>query len=389
MMKNRTEEHQLQGRTQRLPWLDAARLAAIAFVIVNHSLSSLYGNQFPTGTAPASIMTTTETIFRALMFTISRYGVPLFLMITGALLLPRDYETPTVTRRLYRHNIVRLLVATELWLAIYFIGILLTGQGQRARLLGTSGSGITALINLTLHGVLNQLFISPVTLGNMWYMQMIIPVYMMLPLVATALKRLPLKYLAAPAAVVFAYFCVLPTIQVILAASGSHILITPAFHASYLFTYYIIFIALGYLIAHRHILKPLPTRTLIATLTALTLLSAAYLTWLYHTTIDYQYGYEFPLLYLAAPALFELLRRSRATNRPRPLVTWTATAAFALYMLHRPLLIILERYLGFRPGTTGITGFIVLFLASATLSSLLIIPLSRIKPLRRWLLLMK
>ncbi len=386
-MKNRTEEHKSQGAAHRLPWLDAARLLAITFVVFNHALNTIYTSYIPQGGTAAECMTAAETVFRALAYTLSRYGVPLFLMITGALLLPRDYETPGVTRRLYRHNILRLLVATELWLAIYFIGILVTGQGQRALLLGTDpASARAAAPGVILHALLNQLFIDPVTLGNMWYMQMIIPVYMLLPAIATAVKRLPGKCLAIPAIAVYAYFCVLPTLQVILAACGSGFRLTPALHASYLFTYYVIFIVLGYLTA-RGALARFSTRTLLTALALLTAASAAYLVWLYHTPVDYQFSYEFPLLYPAAPCVFELIRRH--ADRSRRIITLGAATAFAVYMIHRPLLLLLQRALRFHPGTSGITGFAALCLLSFSIAVLATLALSRVRPVRRWLLLMK
>ena len=52
--------------------------------------------------------------WKALLTVASRYGVPLFLMITGALILRKRFETAEDVRRFYRHNWLSLLITSEI-----------------------------------------------------------------------------------------------------------------------------------------------------------------------------------------------------------------------------------------------------------------------------------
>ena len=47
-----------------------------------------------------------STLMKIFFSIFSHIGVPLFLMISGALLLRRSYETREQTKRFYRHNLL-------------------------------------------------------------------------------------------------------------------------------------------------------------------------------------------------------------------------------------------------------------------------------------------
>ena len=77
-------------------WLDLARAVAIISVSFNHALN----RSFLTGTDSLSEylqMSAPASVLKAFLYAFSRIGVPLFLMITGALLIPRNYEDKSVT----------------------------------------------------------------------------------------------------------------------------------------------------------------------------------------------------------------------------------------------------------------------------------------------------
>jgi len=89
-----------------------------------------------------------------------RFGVPIFVMISGALLLRPDYELDL--KRLYRHNILRLLVIYIVWSCLY------------------------GLMDCLLHpyvldwkGVIRQLISGRY---HLWFLPMLIGIYMLLPI---------------------------------------------------------------------------------------------------------------------------------------------------------------------------------------------------------------
>lgn len=86
--------------------LDILRIAACLLVIVNHTNSRLF-----MGNAPSPVWFISVTVFY-----ISKTAVPLFIMISGALLLKGDDSYKTTLRR-----IIRILLTLLLFSAFYYV----------------------------------------------------------------------------------------------------------------------------------------------------------------------------------------------------------------------------------------------------------------------------
>ena len=168
---------------KRIAYLDIARSIAIISISFNHAVNRSF-----------SVYSDTQTEFRAIplwlsfikviLYAFSRVGVPLFVMITGALLLSRNYRGDG-TKIFLRHNWLQLFITTEIWLVIMFwymqllpISILIA-HGVRVRLI---------------RFVATILFLNPVTLGSMWYMFMILCLYLIIPLLAIAIEEIDARF---------------------------------------------------------------------------------------------------------------------------------------------------------------------------------------------------
>lgn len=92
---------------------------------------------------------------------LSRFGVPIFVMISGALFLPGPPKTDT--KRLYVHNIMRLLVLFILWSSLY--GLL------DCRNFGFQGLTVSDILQEMLFGRF-----------HLWYLPFQIGIYMLLPI---------------------------------------------------------------------------------------------------------------------------------------------------------------------------------------------------------------
>ena len=98
-------------------YLDIARAIAIISISMNHAVNRTYDNyfgqmeEFLESSYLSSLLKSVATVF-------SHLGVPLFLMISGALLLHKRMETADDVKRFYRHNLWELFITTEIW---YFI----------------------------------------------------------------------------------------------------------------------------------------------------------------------------------------------------------------------------------------------------------------------------
>lgn len=98
-------------------YLDIARAIAIISISLNHAVNRTYDNyfgqmeEFLESSYLSSLLKSVVTVF-------SHLGVPLFLMISGALLLHKRMETADDVKRFYRHNLLELFITAEIW---YFI----------------------------------------------------------------------------------------------------------------------------------------------------------------------------------------------------------------------------------------------------------------------------
>ena len=99
---------------QRIPWLDYSRAITILFVILVHATENLY----PMKADVLMTMSGHSSLFAPIAFTLGRMGVPLFLFLTGYLLLDRDYDISRINRFL-RKNWLALFMTTEIWIVLY------------------------------------------------------------------------------------------------------------------------------------------------------------------------------------------------------------------------------------------------------------------------------
>lgn len=172
---------------KRIVWLDYARSFAIFSVVVIHSLEMVYKMDF------ADLMKIGEVslLFRDIVFAFGRTGVPIFLALTGFLLLDRDFSTSEKIIKFYKRNLLPLWLTTVIWIVIYFVA----GVAK-----GTMEPDYIGLLK-------DVLFLRTYLMGHMWYMPMIIGMYVALPFVSNAVKNISSKVLAIPfCIVVFLYF---------------------------------------------------------------------------------------------------------------------------------------------------------------------------------------
>ena len=153
------------NETSRVQSIDVLRTLALLCVLSIHSLraaiaqvngqdlSGLTGNQIAASCAIG----------------LSTLGVPLFLMISGYLLLDRDY-TKERTLAFFKRNLLPLIVSYEIFdLALAIV-----------QYIGAGGVTVADYVK-------SALFIGPAPMGHLWYMQAIVGAYLLVPLLALLL----------------------------------------------------------------------------------------------------------------------------------------------------------------------------------------------------------
>ncbi len=181
----------LSTSTQRTVWLDVARLLAFLLLLGCHATDPI--NAAATYGSSSEAISAEDVAWGTLWGSFVRPCVPLFVMLTGALLLP----TSLSMKAFYQRRIPRVLWPFLLWCVLYYLTPWFTG------LLGADSSMVTYLFSWaesdsqSLTDGIGQILRIPLTFpylaSHMWYIYLLIGLYLFMPIlsawVATATRR--------------------------------------------------------------------------------------------------------------------------------------------------------------------------------------------------------
>ena len=337
--------------------LDITRCLAILLVILNHAVESYYNLEEYDHAIAIDSFERSGIMF---LFTLGRLGVPLFLFITGYLLLHRDYDSPGSIRHFWIHNLLSIIVTWEIWLVLYNIFLAYMNQ--------------TAFdVNMWIR---QALFVDKIEITHYWYVPMIIGVYFFIPFIAKGIKNVAKPYLYIILAVCIVTLFVVPSINTFYSAFEMDLLslkATPVFIA----TFPVTFIFMGHLfyLNRNSGRMPVAVRIIIdsAVFTASLIVSVYLQIFLHQNGSQYNIWYSFFTLPPMAYALFDLL--NMIPLKRIYLIRRISICSFGIYLIHRPVQMLFEQKVPLFSHTDGTQLFIgtmwLLFLVSFVISYLL------------------
>lgn len=358
----------MQIQNKRIIWLDLSRALAISLVILTHSteeiyIKYLYGNAIP------HLMT---SILMYTFFTLGRLGVPIFLFITGFLLLKRNYIEKNNINTFYRKNLLSLLSATIFWIMIYnLFNILVLEKSFSPK-------------NL----ILELLFLKRNDMPHMWYMYMILGLYLAIPFVATIVNNFSKKIIIAVGGITLFFSMILPSFVQIVNLFGVSINLSPILDLNFLGGCYGIYCVTGYYISDGFLAKYKP---ILITLCGI----ASGLIIIFVQVFSLQSGnrfnvwYDFIFLYFCATSLILLLSKVTISNRLFiSVLTYISRRSLALYFVHMPIRFILNKWFPFSLLNDKFA--VILFFISVYFLSLLFIYIfEKVSFIRKWIFLIK
>lgn len=381
------QEAQLDRQTGgRIVYLDLLRSLAIVSITVNHAVNRSFAVYFwqylEFQRIPFSL-----TVIKTVLYVFSRIGVPIFVMISGALLLPRSYSgglREGSVSRFLKHNWLPLFITTEIWLAIMFWykqflpESILFSEGLRSALF---------------QFVLTQLFLNPVTMGSMWYMEMILCVYLVIPILSLAVKQIDPEYFVIPAVIVLFCSYVLRDVNAVFKALEVDFSLATKLESANIFSMFVVYLLLGYYIS-KGALSKIRTRVLWLVLIGGYLGFCVFQIWFFSVKYDFVVGdgYHSVFPMILAAALFELTRRYKAGTHARleTLATGLSRIAFGIYFVHicimEGLRAVMDRY---SPEIVLLTRFFILESVSFFGAVLIVRLCSKNKLMRKYLFNMK
>lgn len=365
----------------RILWLDFARTIAIISITVNHAMSRSF-NIYSETQLEFQTMSHIASYIKALVWVFSRLGVPIFLMITGALLIEKNYEDRMVLKRFIKHNWFSLVRTTMIWLTLMYL--LLSLRDDSYYSLNGWGSGL-------FHFVSTICFINhdnKVTMASMWYMSMIICVYLMIPIVSIVLKRLGDRYIKALSIFVIFSAMVIPNINAILLAAEKTYSLNFAMSHNDMFSMYLVYILLGHWVKEKSLDKYKQIYILVLFFIGL-ITTSLFQYWVYSTFSDYAIRYADIGILFTSTMLFELMRRNSYNIRTGGIVTLFSRISLGIYFIH----ICIMEYVNIKiDETINLQGFysvIVLEIISLGGAIIIILLLSRIQLFRKYVFLIK
>lgn len=304
-------------KKNRIEWVDLLRAVAILTVLLCHATESIYKLNLEY----MSTLALSSKIIVFTCFTIGRLGVPIFLMISGYLLLDRVYDEER-TLRFWRKNWVNLLICTVFWYLIYdlFLKFYLKQE-------------------ITIFTVIKDLlFVHKLNMGHAWYMPMILGMYVLVPFAAMALNSIDKHILKFPMMffilIAFGY----PLVNVIcnvLQKGALSLQLSAGFSGGA----YGIYMVMGYLLK-KGFFKKFKTGTCVFIGSIGIVLGVALQIWSYSNNYEYNIWYDCPFLLAAALMFFEAVSRIR--NVPMyVIVKQISYYSFAIYLIHSLIRIIL------------------------------------------------
>ncbi|QRG87265.1 acyltransferase [Bulleidia sp. zg-1006] len=315
---------------KRILWLDMARCFAIFSIILNHSIdrtlhisnsiiSFLLGNF------------SLDAIFRVVLYVLSRLGVPIFLMITGALTLSKKFETWEDVLHFYKHNLLKIFITSELWILImYWIIVLFKVPGYEP---------ISKFSSQLIWMVRTLLFDSTYTYGNIWYIPVILSIYTIIPLVAIFIHKFSVKAMFLPISLLLLYGYLLPNVNHVFLVLGFETGLGIGMDTSNILSIYFPYLVFGYLI-YEGFLKRLK-RFWLYFLTIFFWIIAIFLTFSYEKVDShYNFGYYDSDIMLLALFSFEIIRRwgsrleSKHPAQQWEMIAYISKVSFAIYFIH-------------------------------------------------------
>lgn len=150
-----------EGKTSnRMIYLDVLRVLAAFSVVMLHSAAQFW-NTLDVRSTDWVVANSYNAVFR--------FGVPIFVMISGALFLSPDYKLDV--KRLFVHNILRLFIISVVWSSIY-------GLFDCLWLFNINDLGMKDILREMLAGRY-----------HLWFLPMLMGIYVLIPILKSWLEH--------------------------------------------------------------------------------------------------------------------------------------------------------------------------------------------------------
>lgn len=350
---------------------DIVRIVAILLVVTCHVVTEYYPFIIPSSQSQVQFMgmSPIESIIGSSLIVAGRYGVPLFLMLSGYFLLPRDYNG-VASKQFYQNKFVHLIIVFEIWTVLYQIFL---------RVIIKQPISISDFVSAVL-------FLKSDYLPQVWYIPVIIGLYIFVPVLSEVLRRTPRMLLNSILGVGILVGFLLPTLNLFIQAFTNYHGLQLKLDTGFVGSTYGVYFIVGALI-HMGILKPIKHDILVA-------FGVFSFVELLVTQFIIQYSQHAPILWYdqifllsGAAIIMELAERVKfqPSRRAQKLIMQLSQLSLGVYLIHVPLKMIQRHFFFISVGTLWLSTLLEVFLL-ILVSYLLIYLINLVPYFRKWLL---
>ncbi len=343
------------NKSKHIFYFDALRALAILFVVLLHVTGHL-GEMMNYN---VSTIYSFSGLFETFSNNFFRIGVDLFFMLSGALLLGRDWDIKSFLSR----RISRIAKPFVFWSLIFTI-MIFAGSYFIPSLNLVSEIGFYGFLNT----FWNTLMCNAPGSAVYWFFWAMIGIYLIMPVLNKWIKNSELSELE--------YFLVIWIVATLFEYS---LMMDCPIKLSY-FTSPIGFVVLGYYLRYtkRKIFNNAVTSSLLILIPAIVMTIYSYM--VVDTTILFTFDKYAILPIIEAVGVFCLFKSSKYLNNPsdsvKKIVSSVAFCSYGIYLIHSQIIMVFRKVLHVSFNFT--VDYIVLFLVGFALSWLIIIILAKI-----------
>lgn len=342
---------------------DLIRVIAIILVMFCHSLESVYF-----GIRDLSFQ---SRIFYLLFHSISRLGVPLFLFLTGALLLNKKFDDIKDIKHFYKHNLLNLIIVCLIWYLLYYLLDIY----------------VFRKIFLLKDFIPVLFFLKQYPLSHAWYLPMIVGIYITLPFISIIVKKYekPVKYIMY---LNIFYMFIIPMINTILQLLKVNYQIVNMFSMPFAGGCYGVYILLGYFISKNFNNKNYNEKFINCLLAIMSIISILITTYIRYR-LNCDSWYNMLTILFSSSCIYTLLLRVKNIKFSKYLVK-LSICSFGVYLIHKPVIDLISK-LNLINATSYILPIkcIIYLLSTTLISYIIVILLSKIKYLRKYIFFIK
>lgn len=302
----------------RIYALDVARSFAIFCVVICHVTENI----FSIDQVSLNAMGYPAKALPVVLMTIGTLGVPIFLYLTGFLLLSKTYDAAAASR-FYRTRFFQLVTVSMVWTVLWRLFRLMISGGTLSPLMIWK----------------DLLYASGPVFPQIWYMPMILGLYLLIPFLANALHASETKWIGLVLAAGVAFAFVLPLWNAICECLGIPALYSD-FHYKMHTSFFLVYPVAAHLLRRKPNIQKLP-RMLPALVAAV---SFAAIIAVQLCLLDREFGewiesvhYNDPILLVCTFALFLLLLRISGEKTPeamKRMFSSVSRCSFGIYLIH-------------------------------------------------------